>query len=206
MTIPGEGRQEHDKSTTIGRSEQRPRSARPLLARRELSLRRADLPARQSAAARAVTARAHQAAFARPLGHDARVELHLRPSQPRHPRAGPERDLCLRSRPRRPRHGRQHLSRRQLQRDLSRYRARCRRIAQAVQTVLLPRRHPESRGAGNARLDPRRRRARLRAGACLWRGLRQSRPDRRLCRRRRRGRDRPARRVLALQQVPQSRP
>ena len=54
-------------------------------------------------------------------------------------------------------------------------------------------------------LDPRGRRARLRALARLRRRLRQPRPDRRLRRRRRRGRDRPARDQLALQQVPEPR-
>ena len=54
-------------------------------------------------------------------------------------------------------------------------RARRRRIAQAVPAILLSRRHSEPRGAGDAGLDPRGRRARLRAGACLWRRIRQSR-------------------------------
>ena len=52
-------------------------------------------------------------------------------------------------------------------------------------------------------LDPRGRRARLRAGARLRRGVRQPRPARGLRGRRRRGRDRAAGRQLALQQVPQ---
>ena len=69
--------------------------------------------------------------------------------------------------------------------------------------VLVPRRHPQPRGAGDARLDPRGRRARLRPLARLRRRLRQPRPDRRLRRRRRRGGDRAAGDELALQQVPQ---
>ncbi len=73
----------------------------------------------------------------------------------------------------------------------------------AVHAVLVPRRHPQPRRAGDARLDPRGRRARLRALARLRRGVRQPRPDRRLRRRRRRGRDRPARHELALEQVPE---
>ena len=52
-------------------------------------------------------------------------------------------------------------------------------------------------------LDPRRRRAGLRAVARLRRGVRQPRPDRRLRGRRRRGRDRAAGHQLALEQVPQ---
>ena len=59
-----------------------------------------------------------------------------------------------------------------------------------LQAVLVPRRHPEPRGARDARLDPRGRRAGLRALARLRRRVRQPRPDRRLRRRRRRGRDR----------------
>ena len=62
---------------------------------------------------------------------------------------------------------------------------------------------PEPRGAGDARLDPRGRRARLRPLARLRRRLRQPRPDRRLRRRRRRGGDRAAGDELALQQVPE---
>ena len=53
------------------------------------------------------------------------------------------------------------------------------------------------------RVDPRGRRARLRAHACLRCGVRQSRAARLLRRRRRRGRDRAARGELALEQVPE---
>ena len=47
----------------------------------------------------------------------------------------------------------------------------------------------------------RRRRTRLCTGTCLRRRIRQSRLDLHLCGRRRRSRDRPARRIMALQQV-----
>ena len=63
------------------------RAHRRLLARGELPLGRADLPARQPAAARAAAPRARQAAAARPLGHHAGAELRLRAPQPRHPRS-----------------------------------------------------------------------------------------------------------------------
>ena len=63
------------------------------MARGQLPVGRADLPARQPAAARAAGARARQAAAARPLGHDPGPELHLRPPQPGDPRARPQRDL-----------------------------------------------------------------------------------------------------------------
>ena len=65
---------------------------------------------------------------------------------------------------------------------------------------------PLARCARDPGLDPRGWRARLRARARLRGGIRQPRPARSLRGRRRRGRDRPARRQLALEQVPQSRP
>ena len=76
-------------------------------------------------------------------------------------------------------------------------------MRRAVPPVLVPGRHPEPRRARDAGLDPRGRRARLRARARLRRRARQPRPARRLRDRRRRGRDRPAGRELALEQVPQ---
>ena len=57
---------------------------RRVLARGELSLRRADLPLRQSAAQAAADEGAHQAAPARTLGHDARAQFHLRAPESRH--------------------------------------------------------------------------------------------------------------------------
>ena len=72
----------------------------------------------------------------------------------------------------------------------------------AVPAVLLPRRGAEPCGARDAGLDPRGRRARLLALARLRRRLRQPGPAGRLRHRRRRGGDRPAGRLLALQQVP----
>ena len=74
--------------------------------------------------------------------------------------------------------------------------------APAVPPVLVPGRHPEPRGARDARLDQRGRRAGLLARARVRRGVRQPRPARRLRGRRRRGRDRPAGGELALEQVP----
>ena len=69
-----------------------------LVARRELSFGRADLSARQSAAEAAADARAHQAAAAWTLGHDARTEFYLCASEPRHQGARPGHDLYLRAR------------------------------------------------------------------------------------------------------------
>ena len=65
-------------------------------------------------------------------------------------------------------------------------------LQQSLPPVLVPGRHPEPRRARDARLDPRGRRARLRAGARLRRGLRQPRSAGRLRDRRRRGGDRAA--------------
>ena len=73
----------------------------------------------------------------------------------------------------------------------------------AVPAVLVPGRHPLPRRAGDAGLDPRGRRARLRAVPRIRGGVRQSRPHRRLRRRRRRGRNRAARDELAFEQVPE---
>ena len=98
----------------------RTRADRRLLARRQLPVGRSDLSVRQPAAAQAADQGTHQAAAARPLGHDARPQLHLRAPQPAHQRARPRSDLHHRPRPRRPGAGRQRLSRRHLQRGLSR--------------------------------------------------------------------------------------
>ena len=103
-------------------------------------------------------------------------QLHLRPPEPGHPGLGPGRHLRHRSRPRRPGDRRQRLPGGHLHRGLPEHHARRRGHAQAVPPVLLPRRHPQPRGAGDARLDPRGRRAGLLPGARLRRRLRQPRP------------------------------
>ena len=79
------------------------------------------------------------------------------------PRARPERHLRRRPRPRRSGARRERLPRGHLQRGLPAHRPRRGGPAQAVPPVLLPRRHPQPRRARDARLDPRGRRARLRA-------------------------------------------
>ncbi len=98
--------------------------------------------------------------------------------------------------------GREHLARGLVLRALLGDPARRRRDAAAVPPVLVPGRRPQPRRARDARIDPRGRRARLRARPRLRRGVRQPRPDRPLRRRRRRGGDRPARDRLAREQVP----
>ena len=105
-------------------------------------------------------------------------ELPLRAPQPRDPRARPRRDLRHRARPRRARPGRQRLPGGHLQRGLPEHHARRGGHAAAVPAVLLPGRHPQPRRARDAGLDPRGRRARLRAGPRLRRGVRQPRPAR----------------------------
>ena len=101
--------------------------------------------------------------------------------------------------------GGQHLPRGDVQRGLSQHVPGRGGDEAALHPVLVPRRHPESRRARDARLDPRGRRARLRPLACVRRRLRQPRSGRRLRRRRWRGRDGAAGHELALQQVPRTR-
>src|SRR5438876_1767047 len=74
-----------------------------LVARGKLPLSRTDLSLRQSAAEKAAQAGAHQTAPARPLGHDAGIELHLRPPEPRHQGTRPECHQYHRAGPRRTR-------------------------------------------------------------------------------------------------------
>ena len=112
-------------------------------------------------------------------------------------------DLRHRAGSRRARARRQRVPRRHVQRGLPAHRRGRGRAPRAVPPVLVPGRHPVARRARDSRLDPRGRRARLRALARVRRGVRQPRPDRRLRRRRRRGRDRAARDELALEQVPE---
>ena len=178
---------------------------RRLLARRQLPVGRPDLSVRQSAPQGAARERAHQAAPARPLGHDAGPELHLRPPQPADQEARPRHDLHHRPRPRRP----GLVANTYLEGTYSEVYPNISQDEEGMKRLFtqfsFPGGIPEPRRAGDARLDPRRRRTRLCAVARLWRGLRQSGSDRRLRRRRRRGRDRAAGDELALQQVPQSR-
>ena len=148
---------------------------------------------------------ARQAAAARPFRHGAGSQPRLRAPEPGDPRPRPRRDLRHGAGARRPGERRQRLPRgnvRELYPAISEDEDGLR---QAVPPVLVPRRRPQPRRAGDPWLDPRGRRARLRPRACLRCGLRQSRAPRRLRRRRRRGRDRPARGELALEQVPQPR-
>ncbi len=75
--------------------------------------------------------------------------------------------------------------------------------APSVPAVLVPGRDPQPRRPGDTGIDQRGRRARLFAVARLRRRVRQPRSARRVRDRRRRGGDRPARRELAFEQVPQ---
>ena len=78
-------------------------------------------------------------------------------------------------------------------------------LSEARAPVLLAGRLPQPHRPDRARHDPRGRRARLRAGDRVRRRAGQPRADRRLHRRRRRGRDRPDGGRVALQQVPRPR-
>ena len=115
------------------------RASRRLLARCELSLGRADLPARQSAAARAVAARAREAATARPFRDRAWPEPRLRPSEPRDSGARPRRDLRHGPGSRRTGKRRERLPGRDVQRAVPERRRGGGRVARALPTVLLPR-------------------------------------------------------------------
>ncbi len=93
-----------------------------------------------------------QAAPARPLGHDARAELHLRPHEPGHPRAG----TSTRSTSSGPGTAARRSSRTPTSRGPTRevYPSITRDAdghAPAVPAVLVPRRHPQPRRAGDAR-------------------------------------------------------
>ena len=99
---------------------------------------------------------------------------------------------------------RQRVPRGHLHRALHPHHPGRRGHARAVSPVLVSRRHPEPRRARDARIDPRGRRARLRARPCLRRGLRQSRSAGRMRRRRRGGRDRSPGGELALDTLSQS--
>ena len=85
------------------------------------------------------SARARQAAAARPLGHDPGPQLHLRPRQPRHQGARPRRDLHHRAGSRRAGHGRERLPRGNLHARCIRTSRRTRRHAAAVPAVLVSR-------------------------------------------------------------------
>src|SRR6185369_10172727 len=138
------------RSTAVARDRGPPRRS---LAGRQLPVGRADLSDGQPAAPRAAGAHRRQAAPARPLGNDARAEHPLHTSVADHRRPQARDHLRDRPRPWWPRPGGQLLARRHLQRDLSADRPGRDRHGSAVQTVLLPRRHPIARRARNARID-----------------------------------------------------
>ena len=131
-------------------------------------------------------------------------ELRLRAPEPGHPRARPRRDLRHRPRPRRPGPRRQHLPRGHLQRGLP---ATSRRDEEGMRRLFRQFSFPGGIPSHVAPETP----GSIHEGgelgyalvARLRRRVRQPRPARVLRGRRRRGRDRPAGRELALEQVPQ---
>ena len=149
---------------------------------------------------------AREAAAARPLGHDARPQLHLRPHEPGHPELGPRRDLRDRARARRPRDRRQRVPRGDLHRGLPEHhpghRGACgsssgsSRFPGGIPSHVAPETPGSIHEGGELG---------LRALARLRRRVRQPGPGRLLRRRRRRGRDRAARDELAFEQVPRPR-
>ena len=141
-------------------------AAERLVARRQLPVGRPDLPARQPAAARAAAPRARQAAPARATGAPrpglnfvyAHLNRVIRAQRPR-------RDLRHRARATA---GPGLVASTYLEGTYSEVYPSMTRdeegLRAAVPPVLLPGRHPQPRRAGDAGLDPRGRRARLRAG------------------------------------------
>src|SRR5262245_44034238 len=138
-----------------------------LLACRELPFGRADLSSGQSAARGPARAPSHQAAPARPLGHDAGVELPLRAPQSADPGKRSRHDLHHRPRSRRARSGGAYLSRRHLHRDLSEHRAQPERTAAPVPAVLVALWGSEPRRARGAGVDPRTAPGSIREGGAL---------------------------------------
>src|SRR5450756_2232736 len=151
--------------------------------------------------ARGAEAGPRQAAPARPLGDDAGPGPRRRAPEPRDRRAVPLDDLHRRPGPRWPRSGRERVPGGHLLGGLHRHHSGSGGDAATLPAVLLPGWDPEPRRPGDARIDPRGRRARLRPLARVRRGVRQPGPLGRRRGRRRRGRDRTARDQLALEQV-----
>ena len=161
---------------------------------------------RQPPAEGAAEARAHQEPPARPLGFEPRPRLHLHPPEPADQEVRPGHDLHGRPRTRRARRARPGaISKAPTPRSTPK-RAKTKKACASSSSSSLSRAASAATARRNARLDPRRRRTRLRPVARLRRGVRQSRPDRRRRGRRRRIRDRPAGHLLAHQQIPEPDP
>ena len=153
---------------------------------------------------RAAPPRPHQAAPARPLGHDAGPQLHLRPPEPDHQAARPRHDLRRRARPRRTGARRELVPRGDLLAsiypDISQDEDGMRRLFKqfsfpgGIPSHVAPETPGSIHEGGELGLLARPR---------LRRGVRQPGPDRGVRGGRRRGRDRPARDELALEQVPE---
>ena len=149
-------------------------------------------------------ARARQAAPARPLGHDARAELRLRPPEPGDQRAATWTRSSSSARATAARRWSPTPTwRAPTARSTRTSRATRTGCARLFRQFSFPGGIPSHVAPETPGLDPRGRRARLRARPRLRRRVRQPRPARLLRRRRRRGRDRAARGELALEQVPE---
>ncbi len=128
-------------------------------------------------------ARARQAAAARSLGHFTWPQPRVHTPQPTRPLPGAGSPLHLGARSRRPRRGGQFLAGRVVHGDLPGHHPGHRRDGPAVPAVLVPRRRPQPRGPGDARLHPRGRGTRIRPLSRLRCRLRQPRPAGHLCHR-----------------------
>ena len=132
------------------------------------------------------------------------LSLHLRAPQPADPRARRRRDLPGRARATAGRRSwPTSTSRARTPRSIPRCRRTRRACARLFRQFSTPGRHPEPRERADAGLDPRGRRARLRAGPRLRRRVRQPGPDRGRGGGRRRGGDRPARGQLERHRLPE---
>ncbi len=173
---------------------------------RRTTCRRPNLSPRQSAAAKAAQARARETAPARPLGTTPGLNFIYAHPQPRHHRARSELHLPRRTRPRRT----GLVANAYLEGTYSEYYHEITPDEPACENCSSNSAFPAasratSRPRPPARIHEGGELARLCAVACVRRGVRQSRFDRRGRRGRRRGRDRPARDRLARQQIPQPR-
>ncbi len=163
--------------------DRRPRPRPALVGGGELPHHRPDLPPRQRAPARPAGARPREAAAAGALGHEPGPVDGLHPAQPGDPRARGR--LALRDRPRarRPRARRRRLARGHVQRGLPARHRRRRRHPHPLPPVLVARWGAQPRQRADAGECPRGWRAGLRPRPRGRRGVRPSRPRRRVRRR-----------------------
>src|SRR5579859_648391 len=167
----------------------------------QLSLRRNDLPVRQSPLARAAEAGAHQKAAVGSLGIGSRADVSVGAPEPADSQIRPEHDLHRRAGTWRTRDAVACVDGGDVFGGLSRQKPGPRGAEEILPAILVSRRHRQPLHTRDARVDPRGRRAGLQLVARLWGGVRQSGPDRDVRCRRWRGGDGTAGNILAEQQI-----